>query len=1189
MTRYRSPLGTVLLAALLRGVSPLALSMLVLASPAVAQDQGARLQNLRGAAHEDYGRMVFDWDRPVGFTAQVSGTSLVVRFSEASAANAGTLLKPLGKWVKGARRGSDGRSYVFTLAAPHAIRSFTAGTSVVVDVLDAQNAVPPSALPNPAPKPAPNPAPGPVPAASTPAASVPNVAMRSGEHTGYNRLVFDWPSPVEYSVAQENDQATISFAKPGRLNAAQIRSALPSDVRLLAVGGDDQTPSVTFAMPATSRIRHFRSGPKVVIDIVRAAGAEPPPEVAKGAKPVPLAPPPGSDVAAPSVAPPPILPGEVQPGAVEAGPGQPGEVQPGAPLSLTQVLANLREKQGLPPVKAPPEPVEPPPPAMQPAPLLPPGTPVLPRAKEAPPPPPEAPSLAETAKALTAQQQAAQAQEAAEPGEFVSLSFNWDQPAAAAVFRRAGWLWVVFDRAHEIDERLLRQLGGDVVLAVEQIPVRGATAVRILTRPGFNPSIRREKLLWILDLTEQPMEAERPLSVQTKLDTPTRPSLVMPSAEAGGVIEIKDPEVGDTILVATTIPKGQGVFPARAFPGAKVLASAQGVAVVPNVDGVEVKSTRAGIEITAPRDMLKVSPEVALDSEADDTSSRELDPAKWKRGGIDTFVEDRQRLLRRLGSVTPERLNDLRLELARHSLANGLAADALGTLAVIAEQDPGAVETGTFRAVRGAANFLLHRDLEALTDLHHPSLDNIGEVMLWRGAVGARIDKPGNQALLLKPALDVIKEYSKPLKFELGQLAATALLDGDDPKGAKRLIDMLSQEADSPEERAKVDYLQGRNYEELGTYDAAVQRWLAAEDGPDRPIRAKSALRRIETLLRLGKMSRKEAIEGLERLRFAWRGEEFEYPLLKRLGMLQIEDGDYGNGLRTLRQLATVYSEHPDIGNVAKAMTDAFKALYVDGKADSLSPVTAIGLYDEFRELTPTGPEGDEMIRKLADRVAAVDLLDRAAELLRHQVNFRLTGLERARVGTRLALIELLNDNPRQALEALQVSDHPAIPDDLQTQRRHLLARSLDEMGRAEDALALLATDPSRDAVLLRAEMNWRRKNWGAAAEALETLLVRPEPGQKLSEDMARLVLDLATAQTLANQDRALARIKRLYGPFMEQTRFRDAFNLLTSDTDRGLIDYRKVADKIKEVESFQVFMSAYRKRLQDGGLSTIN
>ena len=66
---------------------------------------------------------------------------------------------------------------------------------------------------------------------------------------------------------------------------------------------------------------------------------------------------------------------------------------------------------------------------------------------------------------------------------------------------------------------------------------------------------------------------------------------------------------------------------------------------------------------------------------------------------------------------------------------------------------------------------------------------------------------------------------------------------------------------------------------------------------------------------------------------------------------------------------------------MAKLRADYFRRLYRDGAADDAPPVRALGLYEEFRELTPPGAEGERMVRRLADRLAKVDLLDEAAEL----------------------------------------------------------------------------------------------------------------------------------------------------------------------------------------------------------------
>ena len=74
-----------------------------------------------------------------------------------------------------------------------------------------------------------------------------------------------------------------------------------------------------------------------------------------------------------------------------------------------------------------------------------------------------------------------------------------------------------------------------------------------------------------------------------------------------------------------------------------------------------------------------------------------------------------------------------------------------------------------------------------------------------------------------------------------------------------------------------------------------------------------------------------------------------------------------------------------------------------------MPPIEALSLFYDFIDLTPIGPNGDEMIRRMADRLVAVDLLEPAAALLNYQVTKRLDGVARAQVATRLAMIDLMD------------------------------------------------------------------------------------------------------------------------------------------------------------------------------------
>jgi len=270
-------------------------------------------------------------------------------------------------------------------------------------------------------------------------------------------------------------------------------------------------------------------------------------------------------------------------------------------------------------------------------------------------------------------------------------------------------------------------------------------------------------------------------------------------------------------------------------------------------------------------------------------------------------------------------------------------------------------------------------------------------------------------------------------------------------------------------------------------------------------------------------------------------------------------------------------------------MSDTFKKLYFDGAADTMTPVAAIGLYDEFRDLTPAGPSGDEMIKKLADRLVKVDLLDRAAALLKYQVTYRLKALDKARVGSQLALLDLLDKRPSEALDALKLSEADGLPPELVEQRRHLEARALADIDRGAEAIALLKDDKSPEGGQLRAEIYSRMKDWTNAADAFSQLVPEPERGTKLAESQAQIMVSWATALTLAKDDRGLATLRRVYGPAMAGTSFEAAFNLLTSAPDKQLTDFPGLAEKIKQAQDFRTFIAAYKDKVAASGISSIN
>ena len=358
---------------------------------------------------------------------------------------------------------------------------------------------------------------------------------------------------------------------------------------------------------------------------------------------------------------------------------------------------------------------------------------------------------------------------------------------------------------------------------------------------------------------------------------------------------------------------------------------------------------------------------------------------------------------------------------------------------------------------------------------------------------------------------------------------------------------------DKVADRARFNVMRGRLLALRDEPEAAVKLLDWAIAVGDRRGRAEAIFARTELLLAEGQLSPAEAIDGFDRLRFIWRGDEFEFAVMRRLGELRIAEGDIRGGLITLKRAATNFPTHPRAKALTLEMRDMFRGLYTGDGADTMLPVSAIALFEEFRELVPTGKQGDAMIQRLADRLFAVDLLDKAATLLAHQVEYRLEGADKARVGARLALIHLLNGDAAHAFTALRQSEVVGVPTSLQSERRLLVARTQIELGQPADALIVLAGDSSAAADRLRAQIHWHAKEWRTAAAAYGRLAgPLPAAGEGFSDDRSRFVLSQAVALSLAGEQEQVAELRRRVGAAMEGTAYAADFRVVASNETRA-------------------------------------
>ncbi|MDD3446088.1 MAG: hypothetical protein PHS60_11795, partial [Zavarzinia sp.] len=436
-------------------------------------------------------------------------------------------------------------------------------------------------------------------------------------------------------------------------------------------------------------------------------------------------------------------------------------------------------------------------------------------------------------------------------------------------------------------------------------------------------------------------------------------------------------------------------------------------------------------------------------------------------------------------------------------------------------------------------------------------------------------------------ALGALEHYPPRYVERLLAAVGEAALAADDIRAAGEAAAQLSAKAETAAGKARALALEGRVAVRRSDAVAARAAFEAALASGERVARVDAEMGLIELGLADGGIDRAEAIARLDRLRYAWRGDTKELAVLRRLADLQLAEGRWRDGFETLRLAIKLFPKDPATPALKETLSTAFRRLFLGGAADAMPPVQAVALYFDYRELTPLGRDGDEMIRRLADRLVQVDLLDQAKVLLTHHVNYRLQGIPKARVAARLALLHLLDHEPAVALSVLDGSEQPVLAAATARLRLLLRARALADLGRAKEGIALLAGDDSADAATLAAEITWQARDWPAAATALGRLLAQKAPPDHGAPDAAAesLVLRQAVALTLAGDVAGQEKLAEAWGPAMAESGHADAFAMLTGDADPGALATRNLAQTMANVGGAGSFLEELRRRLVTGEL----
>ncbi|MEI8143859.1 MAG: hypothetical protein WCH83_00215 [Alphaproteobacteria bacterium] len=1134
-----------------------------------------------------FARMIYSFPEVVGAEAKVSGGVLVISFRKPVQIDLAQLGVQLGAYVTAIRRDPDGASIRFALSQRLTVNTMEAGERVLVDLLPESWRGQPPGLPGDivedlvrrardAERRAK------LAEVQRTARLLPPVTVRVGNHPTFSRFVFSLPEAADISLDRRGDRLTIKINKPFNADLRQAKGGLPIFVPDILAETTSEDLAVHLAMPASADVRAFREDNTYVVDVsiksdqpvrsTSASASAPPSDVGVTSLP-------GASSVAPAAVP-------VPQRRAEAAPSRTATAAPVAPAT-TPARTPVQSRPAI--VEAPAEAARAPQPAVRAeAPAGAEGAAEPTPAPSATPPLPPAPAAAAAAPAPAPAANAAPARsgpvslQVRQAGDTIRILAPFNRDIPGAVFQRGDTLWLVFDAGETIDLASLQSDGAGIFSSVDATRSNTGTAVRLGLDRQRLASASRDGTAWIVTLAETVLEPPRPLTLSRQRTPDGALTVAVPFADAGSIHRLTDPLAGDELVVVTGMGPARSFVRGMDFVEFALLGGSHGIVVQPLADDVMVTYAAETVSIGRPRG-LTVTQTSAQSQAAPRTSRRarlvNFDQELWSVDENAPFLTRESDLIAHAAAVHETQRTAARLALVRFYMARQRWPEAKAIVDLIMRQDRRVTEDGSMNGLRGILQALLRRPTEALRDLSHPAVGAAPDASRWR-ALALTVDgrfRDAHEAF--EQAGGVGQDLPPPLARELLSAAATAALEvGAIPVALRHAAEI--EEIGIPEDHEQAHaLLRGRISEAEGQAKEALRSYARAINGPDLITRAEGEQRQLALRQRIGEVPIKDAIEALSTMSLGWRGDATEARTLALLARLQGNDGKFRDAFTTLRGAMRAYPRDESVRAAQDELARRFEDLFTAGQADAMSPVDALALYYDFRELTPPGRRGDEMIRRLADRLVAVDLLDQAASLLQHQVERRLTGAARAQVAARLAVIQLMNRKPSLAMQTLRSTRIADLPEELRQQRYLLEARALADNNMPNQALELLGEVTSKESDLAKADILWSAQRFKESSELVERMLSTRRNGSPLSEDERRQVLRSAIGYALSDDTLAQERLRTRFRALMSGTPDARSFDVLTAPIETRGVEYREIARSIADLDTLQSFLKSYRER----------
>lgn len=1066
------------------------LAMLSAAAAALAQSDPIK-GSAELSAQRGFARLLLTLDDDTEPEITAAGQVLVVRFKRKADIALDGVAGAAPDYVGAVRRDPDGMAIRFALQRKVTLNAMSAGERTYIDLLPDTWSGPPPGLPAEVVRELAERARAAERALrqrnATAAKPRAQVRVRASQQPTFLRFAFDLPEGVTAVSAIAERKLTVSFDAPVTFDLTDARTVSSANITAIAPKPDAATSAIEVTLIGDSELRAFREEKSYVVDLV-ARGSDIAQQIERAAPkpPQPVAPP--------------LSP-------VETESAKAGIMMPAGNLAQasSQAIAEILKRTA--PVAA----------ALAAKPV-----------QEKPAPPAQATQRSETLQAKRG-------------GDALRIQLPIPISVPLAMFRRADKIWLVMDSDKPIDTAVIQSAASEMIADAQMLQLDRAQAIRLRMKRPLLPSLIEGERGWIMSLADAASAPAQPLIALRNVSDPARASVTVALSGAGWVHRVVDPDDGETLQIVTARAPLRAMLRRQDFAEFALLETIHGIAVAPQVDDLSIDVMPERVVLRRP-DGLMLSPSMTPGTRASAASRSLFDAQEWKENQLAAFSERRDALMSRLANAAAVDRVHARIDLARFYVARGFYAEAKGVLDGLLDGEA-AKDDPIVLTLHALASTLAGHPALALADIVKLSADDSRDTQLWTAIAMARQSKWPQAREKFRNAGPAIGALPLDLQRAALELATLASLEAGDFADATSRLNEMELIGSPDEMKPSIAVLRGRVAQAIGRDDEALADFRFAASSGNR--RAASEARLYEFALRQkrGEPVSDEMLRDLETLAVTWRGDAVEMKALQMLAKVYGAKGRFGEALAAARNATQLQPNSTIARQLQDEAAELFTQLYLDAKGEAVPPIEALATFYDYPELTPIGRRGDELIRRLADRLIAVDLLDQAGELLQHQVDHRLEGAARAQVAAKLATVYLMNRKPQRALAALQGSRLAELPSELRQERLLLEARAQSDIGRRELALDIISNLGGREAIRLRSDIYWAGRRWREAAEQIELYLGdRWRDFTPLTAIEKSDVLRAAIGYTLAEDALGQGRFREKFAP------------LMTSGSDRALL-----------------------------------